>query len=96
MPTLGCVALTGLDKNIVLTLQSPQETESEIEDRIGANYKIVKVRYEQGITSRGISFQEFSKVYKPPTPIYTCIYCAGDSYLIRSEQKTEFLGHHKI
>ena len=97
MITIGCIALTGVNKDIVLTQQKFPENQSEIEGRIGPGYKIVDVRYvNNSKTKAGMSFQAFRKAYKPPTPIYTCIYCGSDSIVKSHESKEQFLKHGEI
>ena len=96
MVTSGCVSLTGLDKTIALTMCEPDETEADIELRLGENYKKIDVRYVEHPVPNNLSFQEFQKVYKPTTPIYKCIYCGGDATEIKQETKEQFLSHGKI
>ena len=97
MVTFGCVALTGKGNKIALTMQGANETDSETETRIGSEYKIVQVRYiNEEFSAKGISFQEFRKVYNPPIPIYSCIYCGADAETIKTETKDQFLAYGKI
>ena len=97
MVTTGCVALTGPGNKIVLAEQTENEVESEIEARIGSGYKIVKARFiDKGPSAKGMSFQEFRNVYKPPIPIYSCINCGDDSDVIKTETKEQFLVYGKI
>jgi hypothetical protein len=96
MVTSGCVALTGLDKSIALTMQAVNESNEQLEARAGSNYKVILVRYQETPIPKGLSFQEFRKLYKPPTSIYTCIYCGCDSKTINHETKEQFLSHGKI
>ena len=96
MSTSGCIALTGLDKNIALTMYEPNETDADIETRLGNNYKSIEVRYVEHPAPKDLSFQEYQKVYRPPTPIYTCIYCGGDATEVKQETKEQFLSHGNI
>jgi len=97
MITMGCIALTGLKKDIVLTQQKFSESKSEIESRIGSGYKKVDVRYADNSKAKaGMLFQEFRKADKPLTPIYTCIYCGADSIVKYHESKEQFLVHSEI
>lgn len=97
MVTTGCVSLTGKGNKIVLTMQTASESGQETEVRVGLGYKMVQVRYlDEGPSAKGMSFQEFRKVYKPPTPIYSCISCGSDSEVIKTETKSQFLTYGNI
>jgi hypothetical protein len=92
MLTHGCVALTGMQrKDIVLTMMQQGETTENIKLRIGLNYKIVAIRYEQIARETSCSFQDFLKTYRPLKATYSCIYCEGDCVEIFEESKEEFL-----
>lgn len=97
MVTAGCVALSGPGNNIVLTEQDANESDSDIEARIGNGDGIVQVRYaNSNQTPKGLSFQSFQKAHKPPVPIYSCINCGSDADEIKIETKEQFLAHGKI
>lgn len=91
MPTIGCLSFTTTSKSIILAQQLPGESLSTIEERIGPNVHHVFVRYKGEVAPCGLSFQEFRKVYKPPTPIYRCIYCGGDALGTHTVSKEQFL-----
>ncbi|WP_025565855.1 hypothetical protein [Psychromonas sp. SP041] len=96
MVTNGCVALTGADNSIVLTMSRANESISDIENRIGSNHKIVRATYVNEPANNRVSFQEFRKTYKPAKPIYTCISCGGKSTVIKHQTKEQFLTYGKI
>jgi hypothetical protein len=47
MITYGCVALTGIDKSIALTMQAANESNEQLESRAGSNYRIIRVKYQE-------------------------------------------------
>jgi hypothetical protein len=96
MVTNGCVALTGPDNSIVLTLIKPDESLTELENHIGLNHKVVHATYVNEPINKKASFQEFRKTYKPAKPIYTCISCGGESTVIKHQTKEQFLSYGKI
>ena len=97
MVTHSCIALTGQDKSLILTMWQPNEKRKDVEKRIGSNFKIAKVKYEKKPPlEKGTSFQSFLKTYKPPKATYSCIYCNSDSEVIKTETKEEFLSYGKI
>ncbi|WP_346837041.1 hypothetical protein [Microbulbifer sp. SAOS-129_SWC] len=91
MVTVGCIALTASGNRVLLTEQMPEESVSELEERVGEGFKSVPVRYIEHPVDPGLSFQEFRKLYKAPEPIYSCISCGGDSRVIEKKTKEEFL-----
>ncbi len=96
MVTSGCIALTSKDKKIALSMQSNNETQKEIESRVGSTFKIVAVRHESDKSNQGESFQQFLKTYKPAKAIYTCIYCGSSAYGMKTETKEQFLTHGEL
>jgi len=97
MPTVGCIALTAPGDRLALTIQRPNELRSEVEARVGRGYKVVEVRYvDRSPALGGVSFQEFSKLYRPLEPIYRCISCGSDASPQRVETKERFLRHGHI
>lgn len=97
MATMGCISLSAKGNKIALTMQQSNETDSNIEARVGSGYKVVRVRYEDNNPStKGMSFQAFRKVYKPATPIYSCINCCSDSETLKTETKEQFLASGTI
>ena len=96
MVTVGCLAFTTVAKSIVLAEQLPGESPSSTAARLGPDVHSVSVRYEGEVAPRGLSFQEFRKVYKPATPIYQCIYCGGDSLGLSKMSKEQFLATGEI
>ncbi len=97
MLTSGCVALSAKGNKIILTMQATNETDSEVENRIGSNYKMVPVRYlDNGPSPVGMSFQEFRKVYRPRKAVYSCLSCGSDSEIVKTETKEQFLTYGKI
>ena len=96
MVTNGCVAFTAPGCRIALTEQLPEETISEVEEKIEAGFRTVSVRCIDTPVQAGLSFQEFQKQYELPKPIYSCIKCGGDLTIILRESKGEFLNHGTI
>jgi DNA-directed RNA polymerase subunit M/transcription elongation factor TFIIS len=97
MVTIGCVSLTAPGHRVALTEQRPGESMVEVEERIGAGFRSVPVRFTTSSTSKtSLSFQQLRKQYKPPVPIFSCIKCGGDSHVIRNESKEEFLRYGTI
>jgi hypothetical protein len=96
MVTNGCIALTGQDNSIVLTMGGLNESYDDIEARVASNHKVVKIQFETESSNSNGSFQEFLKTYNPPTPTYTCIYCGGNAKTIKHETKEQFLSYGKI
>ncbi len=74
-----------------LTMMQQGETTENISLRIGLNYKIVAIRYEQIAREASCGFQDFLKTYRPLKATYSCIYCAGVCVEIFEESKEEFL-----
>lgn len=96
MVTDGCIALTGTDNSIVLTMHNHNESIEEVEARVGSNHRVVSVTYKHEPNENKSSFQDFLKTHKPPTEIYTCIYCGGNSKVLKCETKQQFLSYGNI
>ena len=97
MVTYGCLSLTNKNKEIALTLAGEAESIKDVEERIGQGFHVLEVEYEDRTPStKGQSFQDFLKTYKPPLPIYHCIYCHSKAFVNRTETKDQFLSHGVI
>ena len=96
MPITGCIALTAPGNRVLLTEQMPEESASEVEERVGEGFRSVPVRYIEHPVDPGLSFQEFRKRYKAPEPIYSCISCGGDSKVVEKKTKEDFLADGTI
>jgi hypothetical protein len=97
MVTIGCTSLTAKGNKIALTMQKPNEANSDIEARIGSGYKVILVRYDdKNLSNINMSFQTFLQKYKPAKPVYTCINCGSDSEAIKIETKEQFLTYGTI
>ncbi len=96
MVTIDCIALTASENRVLLTEQMPEESVSDVEERVGEGFKVVTVRYIEYPVDPGLSFQEFRKRHKAPEPIYSCPSCGGDSQVIEKKTKEEFVENGTI
>jgi hypothetical protein len=101
-----CCAAVCNQKNIVVIVEMDASEWNEfahgvfssLEDRIRTQFnfrdlKVVRLlRVEPGSTSPGLSFEEFRKVYKPPSAIYSCVCCdVGEGRVYEEVAVKEFL-----
>ncbi|MES2875695.1 MAG: hypothetical protein V4708_18360 [Bacteroidota bacterium] len=95
--TNGCVALSAPKNRIALTMQRLNESIEELELRIGSDYRVARVSFNEVASSaKGFSFQQFMKNYKPTIPTYSCIVCGAESEIIKTETKENFLTYGSI
>ncbi|MGL1958648.1 MAG: hypothetical protein OCD00_15180 [Colwellia sp.] len=96
MVTSGCVALSGKNNSIIITMCNPNESVKAIESRVGLNHKVVEVSYENNNVGKIGTFQEFRKNYKPATPLYRCINCGSIAKVVKHETKKQFTTYGNI
>ncbi|UPR24859.1 hypothetical protein ITG08_13215 [Vibrio cyclitrophicus] len=96
MVTSGCVALSGENNSIILTMRNSNESVEAIESRVGLNHKIVEVSYKNNNVGKIGTFQEFQKTYKPATQLYKCIKCGNMAKVVKHETKKQFTSYGNI
>jgi hypothetical protein len=59
------------------------------EDRLKI-IRLLRVEKAASVSAQGMSFQDFKKAYKPPTLIYSCACCDGESRVVSEMSIEEF------